>query len=179
MDRPRTRRRRWLRWLLWPVRLVAFLVVVIPTLQAFSIRHRVVSAVHAAQSVRLEEFGDDGAVLTAAELGPDQRKAVGSAMPLLPNVGVPGLMMLCFIPHHRVAARDPAGHELVFRVCFECDQVQVQEGYIFMTPFLWQSSLRRLFTDHKIPVRDEEEYYRLYKRMHPGRKAVAAVRAST
>lgn len=98
MDRPRTRRRRWLRWLLWPTGLLAFWLVGIPTLQAFMIRHRVVSAVEAAQSVRLEEFGVEG-VLTAVELGPEQRRAVASAMPLLPDVGVPGMgMILLSVP---------------------------------------------------------------------------------
>jgi hypothetical protein len=83
MHRPRTRR---LRRLLWPAGLLGVLVIVIPTVQAFSIRHQIVSAVDAAQSVRLEEVGDDGALLTSAELGPDQRKAVASAMPFLPNL---------------------------------------------------------------------------------------------
>jgi hypothetical protein len=164
-------RSKGLRWLLWLAGFLAVLVIVIPTVQAFSIRHQVVSAVDAAQSVRLEEVGDGGAILSSAELDPKQRRAVASAMPFLPNLGVPGMISMCFIPHHRVVALDSAGHRFVFRVCFACDELNVQEEMPFMTPPLWQSSLRRLFTDHKIQIRSAREYYRLYKRAHPNRVA--------
>jgi hypothetical protein len=155
MDYPRKRRRRWLWWL---AGLLAFWFVGIPTVQALSIRYRVLSAVLAAQSVRLEEFGDDGSILTAAELGPIQREAIDWAMPPLPQLGVPGLYALCFDPHHRIVARDSAGHEFVFKVCFTCGQVQANHGLIRMIPFLWYFPLRWLFTLHNVRVRDSGEY---------------------
>jgi hypothetical protein len=88
------------------------------------------------------------------------------------------MMSMCFIPHHRVAALDSAGHRFVFRVCFACDEVNVQEEMPFMTPPLWQSSLRRLFTDHKVQIRGAKEYFRLYERAHPNRQAGPTGRAS-
>jgi hypothetical protein len=112
----------------------------------------------AAQSVRLEEFGDDGSILTAAELGPAQRYAVDWAMPPLPELGVPGLHILCFDPHHRIVARDSAGHEFVFKVCFTCGQVQANDGPFAMIPLLWYFPLRWLFTTHNVRVRNPEEY---------------------
>ncbi len=156
MDRPiPPLKRRWLRLLRWPAIVLASLVIGIPTLQAFILRFRVLSAVRSAQSVRLEEIGGgDMELLNAVELSPEQRKEVASAMPLLPDVGTFGMFKLCFVPRHQIVARGPAGQDFVFQVCFECDQVRVQEGLIFGTPVFWRSPLRRLFTEHKIPVRD-------------------------
>lgn len=147
----------WLRWLCWLAVFAAFWVTVVPTLQAFWIRHRVLSAVRSAQSVRLEEFRG-GEVLTKVELTSQQREAVRRALPIVPDIGLPGMIALCFVPHHRVVTRDAAGQESAFTICFGCDEARVERGAIFMTPFLWRSSLRRLFTDHQIPVRGLREY---------------------
>jgi hypothetical protein len=92
------------------------------------------------------------------ELTYGQRDAIRHALPIVPDLGMPGLISLCFVPHHRIVMRDAAGQETKFTVCFGCDEVQLADGNIFMTPFLWRSSLRRLFTEHGIPVRDLREY---------------------
>lgn len=110
-----------------------------------------------AETVRLEGFDDNGDVLARVELDTRQREAVASALPLRPDIGIPGLIAYCFVPHHRIVARDAAGQDVVFLLCFECDELRFQQGPIRMTPLLWRSSLRRLFTDHKIPVRDASE----------------------
>lgn len=146
---------------------MALWVVGVPTVQALSTRQRVLSAVRAAQSARLEEFGFGGSVLTVAELAPGQREAVARAMPPLPDLGWPGLMLLCFIPHHRIVARDSAGHEFKFQVCFTCDQVRADGGSIDMTPLLWRSP-RRLFTEHNVRVRDLHEYSEMALRHRKG-----------
>jgi hypothetical protein len=55
-------------------------------------------------------------------------------------------------------ARDSAGHEFVFKVCFTCGQVQANDGPIDMIPLLWYFPLRWLFTTHNVRVRDPKEY---------------------
>jgi len=151
------KRPRWLRWLRWLAIFISCWATVVPTLLALRIRHRVLSAVAAAQSVRLEEFRG-GEVLTKVELTSQQRETVRRALPIVPDIGLPGMINLCFVPHHRVVTRDTAGQESAFTICFGCDEARVARGAIFMTPFLWRSSLRRLFTDHQIPVRGLGEY---------------------
>ncbi len=150
-------RPRWLRWLRWLGIFVACWVTVVPTLQALWIRDLVLSAVRSAQSVRLEEFRG-GEVLSKVELTSQQRAAVRRALPIVPDIGVPGMVTLCFVPHHRGVTRDATGQESAFTICFGCDEARVGRGGIFMTPFLWRSSLRRLFADHHIPVRGLREY---------------------
>ena len=126
-------------------------------MQAWWVRHQVLSAVRSAQSVRLEEFRGD-VVLTQVELTAGQRAAVGAALPMVPDFGLPGVIPLCFSPHHRIIARDGSGAEFTFTVCFGCENAEIKQGPIFMTPWLWHASLRRLFTDHNIPIRSLSDY---------------------
>ena len=128
-------------------------------MQVLWIRHQVLSAVRSAQSVRLEEFRG-GVVLTKVELTSEQRAAVRAALPIVPDTGLPGVIALCFSPHHRIIARDASGEEFTFTVCFGCDEAKIEQGSIFMTPLLWHSSLRQLFTDHNIPIRALSDYYK-------------------
>ena len=158
MDRARPPRKRWRRWLLRSVIALAILVIGIPTLQAFALHVRVMSSVRSAQSVRLEAFDYEGNVLAKVELDRKQRREIASAMPLLPDLGVPGLMALCFVPHHRIVTRASSGQEKEFLVCFECDQVSFFGEWVSATPFLWRSPLRRLFTGHGIPVQEPDEW---------------------
>lgn len=163
MDRARPPRRRWRRWLLRSVIALAILVIGIPTLQAFALHFRVMSSVRSAQSVRLEAFDHEGNVV-AKVLDRKQRQEIASAMPLLPDLGVPGLMALCFIPHHRIVTRASSGQEKEFLVCFECDQVGFFDDMVSATPFLWRSPLRRLFTGHGIPVQEPDEQLSLRRK---------------
>jgi hypothetical protein len=137
------------RLLCWFAVFVAGWSTVVPTVQALWIRHQVVSAVRSAQSVRLEEFEGVG-VLSKVDLDVEQRNAVASALPIVPDVGWPDTVRRCFVPHHRVIARNAYGQEFAFTVCFGCEQVMTLRAGIFATPFLWRSTLRRLFNDHKI-----------------------------
>src|SRR5687768_3055184 len=107
------KRRKWPRWLRWLVIFMACWFIVIPTIQALWIRHQVLSSVRSAQSVRLEEFRGRE-VLNKLELTPEQRKVVRRALPIVPDIGIPGLIALCFVPHHRVVTRDAAGQESAF-----------------------------------------------------------------
>jgi len=123
-------------------------------------------AFETARSVRLEEFlphdgsgpVSSGTVLNKVELSTEQKKAVVSAIPMTPDIGMPGFMPLCYMPHHRVVMTKPDGREIAFEICFGCDEVSFAQGKIVTTPFLWRSSLRRLFTAHGISVRTREEY---------------------
>ena len=162
MDRPIPPQKRWRRWLRKAVIGLAVVFIGIPTLQAFVLHFRVMSAVLLARSVRLEAFDFDGAVLAKAELDGKQRKEIASAMPLLPDIGVPGLMALCFVPRHRIVASAPSGEEKEFLVCFECDQLGFFGSLVSATPFFWRSPLRRLFTGHGIPVREHEPEERYF-----------------
>jgi hypothetical protein len=150
-------RRRWLRWLRWAGIFVAVWVTVVPTIQLLWIRHRVLSAVRSAQSVRLEEFSF-GKVLTSVEFTSNDSNWIRPAMPIRPDIGCPGMIDLCFIPHHRIVTRDRAGLEWTFTICFHCDEGRIGRGNIFMTPYLWRSSLRRLFTENHVPIRAEYSY---------------------
>jgi hypothetical protein len=152
-------RRRWLRWLKWLAVFIVLWVTIIPSLQAFWLRQRVASAMRSAKAVRLEEYS--GRILNKVELDLQQRKAVISALRLAPDIGMPGMIALCFMPHHRVVIQNADGREIAFDICFGCDEVRFDEEGIMMTPFAWQSSLRRLFTDHGIPIRSQREYARL------------------
>ena len=126
-------------------------------------------AFEAARSVRLEEFLPNelrgpvskGKVLNRVELSVEQRKAVVSAIPMTPDIGVPGFILLCYMPHHRVVTTNSDGGEVAFEICFGCDEVSFAQGPVVMTPFAWRSSLRRLFTDYGIPVQTRDEYRRL------------------
>jgi hypothetical protein len=162
-------RRRWLKWLKWLAIVIGCWVIVIPSLQALWLRHRVVSAFEAARLVCLEEFlpselsgpVSKGKVLNSVELSAEQRKALVSAIPMTPDIGVPGSILLCYMPHHRVVMTNPDGGQVAFEICFGCDEFSFAQDPVVMTPFLWRSSLRGLFTDHGIPVRTKDEYRKL------------------
>jgi len=143
----------------WLAAFVAGWIIVVPTVQALWVRYQVVSAVRTAQSVRLEEF-NGATVLSKVELEMEQRGAVAGALPMVVDIGLPGMGARCFVPHHRVIARDAHGQEFALTVCFGCEQAATSRAGAFATPFFWRSSLRRLFTDHHIPARDLREYAR-------------------
>jgi hypothetical protein len=142
--------------------LVLWLLVIWPTLDAFVIRREVRSSLQRASSVRLQEYAGL-AVLTTVDLPRSEWHRVVGAIPVIPDTGIPLLVKMCFWPHHRVVVTDDHGGEFIFRVCFYCDEVATDSSGIRSTPFLWRSSLRRLFTEQKIPIRDEHEYTKLQK----------------
>ena len=133
------------------------LFVLWPTINALRVRHSVATALQHAKSVRLEEFAFH-VPLASVELPRDQWPQVLAAMPIVPDVGVPGSVRMCFIPHHRVIVTDQQGQPLAFTVCFACDQAHTERMGIFATPYLWCGPLRRLFTDHAIRIRTDREY---------------------
>ena len=152
--------RRWVRWLRWAGMFIVCWVTLVPSLQALWLRHRVLSDVRSAKSVRLEEFSGKQ-LIAKVELSVNQRQAVASALPIAPDIGVPGVISLCFRPHHRVVITSIEGVDVSFDVCFGCDEVRFGEGGIMMTPYFWQSSLRRLFTEHGVQVRQQKDYSRI------------------
>ena len=158
---PKRPRPRWLRWLRWLGLFIVCWITIIPTLQALWMRRQVVSGIRSAQSIRLEEFHVDQ-VLAKVELDAKQRDAAVSALPIVPDIGLPGpSILLCWFPHHRIVMTNADGREVSFDVCFSCDEISFDRGRIMMMPYLWHSSLRQLFIDHKIPIRTRREYSKL------------------
>jgi hypothetical protein len=151
--------------------LYTFLVVAIaafivwPSSNAYMIHRELVHSLQHAQTVRLEEFSGTN-ILTALELSHEQWPqvaSVASSAPIVPDLEIPLVETLCFIPHHRIVMRDEQGKDSIFSVCFECEKVKTEEFGEMEMPYLWRASLRRLFTNHKIPVREMAEYFRLAK----------------
>ena len=77
---------------------------------------------------------------------------------MVPDLGIPGSVKMCFIPHHRIVITNPSQQQLVFTVCFGCDQATVGNSRIFALPYLWSQPLRDLFTSHQIRLRSDREY---------------------
>ncbi len=128
-----------------------------PTINAFRIRHEVASAVRNAWSVRLEEYRNSE-VLTSVELPREEWGTVTSSLRIAPDIGIPFMISLCFVPHHRVVIVDDRGRSVILSVCFRCDEMATESSAILSTPYLWRSPLRLLFIDHHVPVRSERKY---------------------
>jgi hypothetical protein len=148
--------------------LVICLFVVWPTVSAMLIRREVVSALRRARTVLLEEYVGNR-VLTTVELPRGKWHEVVQALPVVPDMGIPLLVKLCFDPHHRIVLADEHGRYFTFSVCFECDQVATDSSSIIGTPYLWRSSVRRLFSEHQIPIRNSREYGRILIQDLPAR----------
>ncbi|MEY4482795.1 MAG: hypothetical protein RL693_247 [Verrucomicrobiota bacterium] len=149
-----------------------FLFVIWPTLAAFRIRRQITSALRRAESVRLEEFRGSQ-VITSVELSRDEWHQVVAAMPAVPDTGVPFLVALCFKPHHRVVVMDAADGRTDFIVCFGCEQVASSSSGIIGTPYLWRGSVRRLFTQHHVPIRSLHDYLVIPTPNHLGKANVS------
>ena len=129
------------------------LFVLVPTAFVFRMRFQISAAVRSASSVRLEEHSF-GNVLSTRTLTPAEFQQVNEAVPITLDYGVPGLIALCFIPHHRVIIADATQQQTTFEVCFSCEQVQLSGHFLLPTPSAWRQPLRQLFLRHDIPIRD-------------------------
>jgi hypothetical protein len=138
--------------------LVLIWFILIPTINAFRVRHSLAVALDGAASVRLEEFVY-GVPLATVDLPRDKWPQVLAATPIVPDAGWPGSVKLCFIPHHRVVITSPQHQQFAFSICFACDQSHTKPMGIFATPYLWCTPLRRLFTNNGIRVRTGQEYH--------------------
>ena len=136
------------------------LFVAWPTVDAWRIRHGIAAALREAGSVRLEEFAFHRTLATV-ELPRAEWPQIVAALPVVPDFGMPGLVKMCFIPHHRIVVTDRQGGQREFTVCFQCDQLKVDRTRIRATLYLWQGSLRRLFRSHQVLIRSDREYNRL------------------
>src|SRR5580704_4610462 len=156
--------RQILRGCLYAFLIIAILALIVPFIvwpsrNAYTIRRELVHSLQHARTVCLEEFSGTN-ILTVLELSHDQWPQVVSATPMVPDFDT-HLVAACFDPHHRIVAKDEQGKNFVFTVCFECGKVKTEESGVIVTPYLWRSSLLRLFTNHNIPVREKMEYFRL------------------
>jgi hypothetical protein len=145
--------RRLRRVLIW-LGIVAFtLFVGIPTTLVLRTRFQISSALRSASTVRLEEYSF-GKTLTTRTLTAAEFRHVTDALPITGDFGIPGLIAMCFIPHHRVVIIGSGQRETTFAVCFTCEQVAASDSGILSTPYAWRQPLRQLFLRHDIPIRD-------------------------
>jgi hypothetical protein len=119
-------------------------------------RDQIANAMQSALAVRLEEFDDDGKILSRRELDAEQRAKVNEAIGGDLTGGVPFTLTMCFVPHHRVVARDAKGLEFTFTICFECDEAAITGSGPFFMPIKWRSSLRRLFEENGFLVKKSD-----------------------
>ena len=145
----------WLRRLLVLLAVfILFYVLAVPTIGVLLARSRLVSAVASASSIRLEAYENDR-VLTARALASAEFSHVIEAVPITWDYGLPGLARLCFVPRHRVVVTDDRTQRTtVFRVCFNCDQVDFTTG-ILDALSSWHQPLRQFFLRHGISL-DED-----------------------
>lgn len=144
-----------LRWLLGLLAAsIIFYVLAVPTIGVLAARSRLVSAVASATSIRLEAYEADR-ILKAHALDSAEFSQVIEALPAAWDYGMPGLARLCFVPRHRIVITDARTHSTaIFRVCFNCDQVDFTTG-ILNAPSSWHQPLRQLFLRHDISI-DED-----------------------
>ena len=128
-----------------------------PTVQAFAVRGQVSNALKLAESVRLEEFAFN-VPLTSVDLPTEQWSQVTTHLPIVPDIGVPGSVKMCFILHHRIVIIGRNQQQLIFTICFGCDQAAIGKSRIFALPYIWSATLRNLFASHQIRVRSDREY---------------------
>lgn len=129
--------------------------VFVPGISALRACHRLVSAVGSAASIRLEEFQGDS-ILSSQPLQPELSQSVLCALPLLPDLGIPGIIKPCYIPHHRIIGADSSGAtRCAVSVCFGCEQFAFDDSDVAPTPFSWRQPLRRLFVQHGVLIRSE------------------------
>lgn len=134
--------------------IVLTLFLGIPTVFVLRTRFQISSALRSASAVRLEEYSS-GKVLSRHPLTPTEFQRVTDAVPITADFGIPGVIAMCFVPHHRVIITDRATQlSTTFDVCFSCEQMQLAGSDILPTPSAWRQPLRRLFLRHDIPIRD-------------------------
>lgn len=120
-------------------------------------RDQITNAIQSAQEVRLEEFDDNGKILSRRELNAEQRAKASESIAGDLTGGVPFTLTLCFVPHHRMIARDAKGLEFIFTICFECDEAAITGSGPFAMPTHWRSSLRRLFEENGFLMKKSTE----------------------
>jgi hypothetical protein len=65
--------------------------------------------------------------------------------------GSTGVKQCIFNPHHRIIIKDGTGKENVVRVCFMCDQYEVNNGAIHDIPSAWLPTIRSFFAKEGMP----------------------------
>jgi hypothetical protein len=145
--------RRWCRILIG-VGIFCFAIFVgIPTAQVLCTRFRISSALRSASTVRLEEYSFPR-ILTSRVITPAEYRQITDAVPITLQVGVPGVILRCFQPHHRVVITDTSQRETTFYVCFTCEEFCLSGGDVHLTPSAWRQPLRQLFLRNNIPIRE-------------------------
>jgi hypothetical protein len=135
----------------------AVVCLILPETIALSRRQRIVDALVSARSVRVEEFEEE-TILAQYELDEMQRASLVREIPaIVPRRGLPISLKLCFVPHHRIIARDSSGLEFTLTICFECDQAQHTGSSIYDMPPPGSAALRQLFKQNGIRIANPDE----------------------
>jgi len=152
--------RRLTTYFLWAVTVLVVIVVLFPTWVALGDKITLLYALHNARSVRVEHYqmefrdlgGQQETILGSKDLSPEDFHKISDALPLVLGVEDPGVWKKCiFDPHHRIIITDGKGNETILRVCFICDQYQVNNGIIQDTPSAWMQTLRHFFSEEGLP----------------------------
>lgn len=126
------------------------LFVGVPTAQVLRTRFQISSALRFASTVRLEEYSFPR-TLASRTLAPAEYRQVTDAMPITLQIGIPGVILRCFHPHHRVVITDTSQREMTLDVCFTCEEFNLS-GSTLLTPTAWKQPLRQLFLRNHIPI---------------------------
>ena len=121
-----------------------------------SMRDQAVKALQTAESIRLEEFDDSGKVVSRRDLDSEQRVAANESIRGGLGGGAGFTLSMCWVPHHRVIARDAKGSEFALTICFGCDEARITGYSQFPMPTKWKSSLRQLFEQNGFRCRRED-----------------------
>jgi hypothetical protein len=148
-------RRRITRGLVTVVLLWALVCVALPAAVSRSRRHRIVDALTSARSVRIEQF-EDRTTLAQHVLNAEQLASLVREIPAIVS-GALFSFKMCFVPHHRIIARDPEGVEFTITICFQCDMVQLTGSEPYDMPPSGSAALRQLFQQYGIQVADPDD----------------------
>jgi hypothetical protein len=151
--------RRIVRWLATVLAVWAVLGIALPGGIMLGRRHRILTAMRSAESVRLEEFQEEGGrVLARHELDAAQRAALIHILSAILPRGFPYSLKFCFVPHHRIVARAADGTEFTLTICFGCDQAQHTGSAIYDMRPAGSAALRVFFEENGVRVRGLDEY---------------------
>lgn len=121
---------------------------------------QITTALKSAQSVRVEEF-HHGQVLVRRELNATQRAVLLGIVPAILPKGAQCSTLSCFIPHHRIIARQPDGTEFPITLCFGCSQAQHADSPIYDMPPNGSAEMRTFMEQNGVRVLSLEGYWDL------------------
>jgi len=142
------------------VGILVWVLVGWPTSDALAIRRQLSTALAQARTVRLEESAGLN-ILTVVELPRSEWHKLLDALPPVPDAGVRILIRKCYWPNHRALIVGEHGEEFTLDVSFVCEEISTEASGVHGTPYFWRSSIRKMFLEFHVPIRDPSEYSKL------------------